>query len=160
MLLSSGFPNQHLKCVCKRVDTWTPLGLWLRLTQQPCSDVPNVGFLQLIVLSIIGIDAHVVKGRDHAVEIEAHKDKSIDHLLVIATVPVDVNVSKCLRARCERRLTVRLSPQPPPPSTASASAPSSLLLPLHCPRRHPSSAPRHTSQPIHEPHARTPWDFA
>lgn len=64
-------------------------GLWL--SQQPRGDIPDVCLLQLVVLSIVGIDADIIEGRHHPVEVEAHQDEAVDHPLVVAAVPVEVS---------------------------------------------------------------------
>ncbi len=135
---SPAFLHQHLTCICKWAGNGRFQAYLSRFTQQTCCDVPNVRLLQLVVLAIIWIDTHVVKGRDYPVEIEAHEYEAVNHLLIVAAVSVDVDVSESLLGRCEGRRTVQLSPRLPPLSTASASAPSSLPLPLHCLRLRPS----------------------
>ena len=68
-------------------------GALLGLAEKSCGDVPHVGFLQLEVLPITTGDAHIPKGFHNSFDAETHTHKSIDHVPVVASVPIPLSVN-------------------------------------------------------------------
>lgn len=58
------------------------------LTQQAGRDVSHVGLLQLVILSVVLVDAKEHEGFGYGIEGESHVDEAIDEVPVVAHIPV------------------------------------------------------------------------
>jgi hypothetical protein len=67
----------------------------LRFAKQPGGDVAHVGFLELVVLATHLINPDVFKRGDDVLDVEAHGDKAVDELLVVAVVSTSVSQYSC-----------------------------------------------------------------
>lgn len=59
---------------------------YLWLAEKSCSDIPHVCFLELVIYSVVFVDADKVESCDHALDIESHADEPIDQVFVISFV--------------------------------------------------------------------------
>lgn len=57
-----------------------------RLAKQSSRDIPHVCFLELIILPIISVDVDVVECLHNSINVEAHVNKAVNQIFVIALV--------------------------------------------------------------------------
>ena len=63
-------------------------------SQQPSRDIANVCFFEGIFLAVVVVDAYEFESGDDALEVEAHEDETVDHVLVIAVVSVVMSATR------------------------------------------------------------------
>lgn len=73
------------------IEGWRSVEVWLGveylwLAEKSCSNVSHVCFLELVIHSVVFVDADEVKGCDDSFHIEAHAHESIDQVFVIPLV--------------------------------------------------------------------------
>lgn len=96
-----------------------------RLAKQSSRDITHVCFLELIIFPIISVDVDVVKCLDHSINVEAHVNKAVNQILVIALV--SGHISAKIQTFVDS-ITLQLVVSAPPPEKAFSATWAWILL--------------------------------
>jgi hypothetical protein len=60
-----------------------------RLAKETGSDISHICFFELVILTVIPVDANEVEGFNHSVNLKSHIHEAINEVLVVPLIPIE-----------------------------------------------------------------------
>jgi len=68
-----------------------PFQIWnpLRLAKEAGCDISHICFFELVILTVIPIDANEVEGFNHSINLKSHVNEAVNEVFVVPLIPID-----------------------------------------------------------------------
>jgi hypothetical protein len=61
-----------------------------RLSKEAGCDISHVCFFELVILTVVPVDANKVESFNHSVNLKPHIDKAVNEVLIVPLIPIEL----------------------------------------------------------------------